>query len=77
MTLKTIKLDAGDLSTIRLALMGWAERCKAEAKLMNDLERDMRDEGKVELAEKCQRNAAASLEFKQAADELLASDKLR
>jgi hypothetical protein len=62
-----------EFGTIRLALMGWSERCNAEAKMMDEWSRE---EGREpHLIEKCKANAEASRKFKADADALL--EKLR
>lgn len=62
-----IELTFKDLSTIKLALMGWSERCRAEAKSMDGLAEQFPDS-----ADQCRKNAAASREFNADAEELLA-----
>ena len=69
-----IELTASEIGTVRLALMGWAERCKAEARTM-DAFAVSEKLIQPKYAEKAQRNALASREFADAAEQLLA--KLR
>jgi hypothetical protein len=66
--MKTMKLELapGEMTTIRMALIYWAERCKAEAKIMDDWAKDPNLN-----PEQCKRNAEASRSFKAEADALL------
>lgn len=56
-----MQFSQSELSTIRLAALAWAERCKREAALMDEFSRD--DTLSAERRAKAQRNAKASREF--------------
>lgn len=64
-----INVDSSEISTIRLALMAWINRCKAEAKVMLELAEDYAPGSENNL--KCIRNAAASDNFKAEAETIL------
>ena len=64
---RDISLSSDQLSTIRLALMGWGVRCEREALEMEKLAADL-----PEYAEKALANAAASRSFKEEAETVLA-----
>lgn len=56
-----MQFSLAELSTIRLAALAWAERCKAETALMDEFSRD--DTLSAERRAKAERNAAASRQF--------------
>ena len=62
-----IELSHQALATVKLALMGWTERCKAEARMMDEFAEQFPDS-----AEKCRANAAASRHFIDEAEAVLA-----
>jgi hypothetical protein len=66
-----IEVTPEQLGTIRLALMGWAVRCKREAEGMDEWAAEKQAEGDHVMAAKCRANAKASREFKADAETVL------
>lgn len=63
-------LTSAEVSTLKLALIGWASRCDNEAKQMEEWSREERFD--AETRAKCVANAAASRKFEAEARALLA-----
>lgn len=68
-----MQFTQSELSTIRIAALGWAERCKAEAAMMLELAGD--ESLKPDSRAKAQANARASLAFEAEARAL--ADRVR
>lgn len=67
-----INITNAERSTIHIALLAWKARCEAKEKQMSEWAVEYREDGKTDIADKCEANAKASRSFADEAATLLA-----